>query len=397
MLALLFALTLLTAAPTDSVTVRFEVVVPGVLAPLDTVYVAGSFNHWDLGDGAGKAPLPMEPTGAGEVAVQIQVARGEALAYTYTLGNRYAVEVDAERERMPNREAVAGGSLVLRDTVAHWSVASVERGRWSPEDVARLTPGWPGDLLEDERLSDASPHQFDSLMSALSRQYNASLATVGFEPRPLPLPFLDKLQRSAPWLAAREVELYQGYRRPAALALLQDFEARPPDQRSVQRLVYLDLNLAESPFMLALPGSDVLVLLDDVNRLRAHYAGYLAQRPADEASVKLARERLERLDQFAAVLPGRHLARTGRTREALALLTPLLQLESASWFALMEVTMVSMSDDPSDALPALDLMVPLLPEQPLLSRDLLIARYQELDPQGGLARFEGVEREASGE
>ncbi|MEM9997543.1 MAG: redoxin domain-containing protein [Bacteroidota bacterium] len=150
MRALLGLLAVFLALPVSAqVPVRFEVEVPGTLAPLDTVFLAGSFNGWNPGDGWGDGEMtgrhPMTRVGPNRFAVTVDAPAGDMLLYKYTLGSWSFVERDAVDEEIPNRHVVASladgqTAVAVRDTVVRWALldAAIREGGWLPDHLVIL-------------------------------------------------------------------------------------------------------------------------------------------------------------------------------------------------------------------------------------------------------------------
>ncbi len=225
--ALLLAALCASAAAAQTRPVVFEVVVPGTLSPLDTVYLAGTVNGWNPGNqpDAGAA-LPMAPAGPNRFRLTLDVA-GDSVAYKYTLGSWRSVEMTAAGGERDNR--LLGDRRTARDTVATWLVPSVARGAWRVEDLlfeqGASVRAWverSGGALSDS-LSTA---EVDALVAEAQAAWAADAVRLGFPPLPLqPLALMPF--RAGPG-DGREAHLFRTVFLPRMTALVGAFEAEPP-------------------------------------------------------------------------------------------------------------------------------------------------------------------------
>ncbi len=224
---LLLAVLCASAAAAQTRPVTFEVVVPGVLAPLDTVYLAGTVNGWNPGNQpeAGAA-LPMVPAGPNRFRLTLDVA-GDSVAYKYTLGSWRSVEMTAADGERDNR--LLGDRRTARDTVEAWLVPSVARGAWRVEDLlfeqGASVRAWverSGDALFDS-LSTA---EVDARLAEAEAAWAADAARLGFPALPLQ-PFA-LLPFRAGRGDGREAHLFQTVFLPRMTALVDAFESEPP-------------------------------------------------------------------------------------------------------------------------------------------------------------------------
>ena len=227
--ALLVGVFLVQAASAQTRTVTFEVVVPGVLAPLDTVYVAGSFNGWNPGDGPGGSPdmgepLPMEPDGPNRFRLAVDVPPGPH-EYKYTLGSWRGVEMTAADGERPNR---ALGAETVRDTVATWLVPSVALGAWRVDDLlpeqSASFRAWSS-RSEDVLADTLSPAALDALVADADRAWAADAARLGVPPLPLLPGIVAQLAFGPGEGRTRHVILTHVV--PRQRALLEAFEREP--------------------------------------------------------------------------------------------------------------------------------------------------------------------------
>lgn len=234
-LALLVLLTA-TGGAAQTRPVVFEVVVPGVLAPLDTVYLAGTFNGWNPGDQPGNgAALPMTPTGPNRFRLTVDVA-GDSVAYKYTLGSWPSVEMSAGDLERDNR--LLGARAVARDTVAQWLIPSVALGAWRADDLLRFqaasVQAWAernGATLGDSLSLPA----VDALLASSEAAWAADARRLGVPATPL-LPGVVQQMVSGPG-AGRSEHVMRTVAVPRTRALLDAFEREPVH---VSRLVLLN-------------------------------------------------------------------------------------------------------------------------------------------------------------
>ena len=401
MLAALLALALLAPSSSgpasDSVTVRFEVTVPGVLAPLDTVYLAGSFNGWNPGDGLTDAPdvgdaLPMTPLPDGRFALDLRVPGGDPLAYKYTLGSWRAAEKGPDWEEIANREAVAREGLVRPDTVAHWALASVEAGAWTPDEVApALLPArldWY-QANEDALTGGETPPDWNALVQDLAAMQEREARRLGYPPVPLIWDLLTFPLWRAPGDAEAKTALFHASLRPASRVALDRLASGPMTDARALRLLGLVDELVETPAQLAHPlaleGADA-----DAERLLALFDQALAVAAVRfPALQEQLREQRDGLAFYPAFLRALHAAALDPA--ALSGLQPFLEEEptfyNPTFAAVGYLHRQSETADREGALAALDLLLTATSER-LTTADSLRARYVALDAAGGAARFE---------
>lgn len=114
-----------TQAITDNIT--FNVTVPSSTPVSDTIYIAGTFNHWDPGPGQSGTDgldhdLPLTNMGDNLWQITLPSLTGEDIEYKYTRGRWETVEKGIEGQEIPNRSlSVPGGHYIQNDVVANWS------------------------------------------------------------------------------------------------------------------------------------------------------------------------------------------------------------------------------------------------------------------------------------
>ena len=248
---LLIALALVAplAAQAQTRPVTFEVAVPGVLAPLDTVYLAGTFNGWNPGDapggGADMGPaLPMTPAGPGRFRLTLGVSAGPH-EYKYTLGSWGSVEMTAADGERDNR--TLGAAALVRDTVAQWLVPSVALGAWRADD---LLP-WQGASFEawharhSETFTDTlSAAAVDALVADAEAAWAGDAARLGVPPLPL-LPAIVATFGVGPGEGRME-HVVRTHVLPRQRALLDAFEhepATPSRLGALSSMVYTGVTL----------------------------------------------------------------------------------------------------------------------------------------------------------
>ena len=404
MLAALLALSLL--APSDSVTVRIEVAVPGVLAPLDTVYLAGSFNGWNPGDDKMGEPgggLPMTPLADGHFALDLRVPDGDTLSYKYTLGSWRSVEVGAQWQQRPNREASAHAGLVLRDTVAHWALASVEEGRWLDDEVgmflAPVSNAWYDRNLH-AYAGWETPMQLDSAFAQLEADWAREASRLGYPPVSLYPEVVATVLSAHLSDPHRATHLTRAHVQPYAEAHLDALGTGPvTDERAnwlpglAQTLLYNSLLVAarhagrasELPALLRMVEGDAerlrLLLSDALDAAPVRY-------PAREPALAQAIDRVQRLSVLASTF---HDVLDDPSPASLAALVPSFRHsdQEVAWLATQLAWTLSRSDDTALALASLDLMMTATDETQVPS-DSLRRWYARVDPANGAARFDGL-------
>lgn len=110
--------------PADSVTVTFQVVVPELTPESETIFWAGSVNHWDpgfqgRGFGAKDYARPLRYTGSKWV-IEITAPEGKKVSYKYTRGSMYSAEEQADYTYRPIRTVTFNKPKTVIDTVAAW-------------------------------------------------------------------------------------------------------------------------------------------------------------------------------------------------------------------------------------------------------------------------------------
>ena len=392
MLAVLLALSLL--APSDSVTVRFEVAVPGVLAPLDTVYVAGSFNGWNPGDAAGGSPetgaaLPMVPLPDGRFVLDLRVPDGDTLVYKYTLGSWRAVEKGVEWEEAPNREVAARAGLVQRDTVAHWALASIEAGAWAPDEVAPALDGAYYAWAEGVTEAAATVGAWNARIADLQDRWDLEADRLGYPRALLPAGRLRGQVFFHPSFSAEAGRLTRDHLRPPALDYLRAVESGVLTEGRAEWLSRIGYDLVELPASFAADTSSLDELAEDARRLRAQIARAQRLVPTrfPSRATPLA-DAAASVDAFLAFLLAARAALLDPA--ATEALRPYLDSEPAvggpGFPALSLAERLSTSPDPARALPALDLLLTATSDR-FTDTDSLLARYASLDPEAGEARF----------
>ena len=392
MLAALLALSLF--APSDSVTVRVEVAVPGVLAPLDTVYLAGSFNGWYPGDAVGDSPemgaaRPMVPLPDGRFALDLRVLDGDTLAYKYTLGSWRSVEVGKDWEEIPNRGAMARAGLVLRDTVAHWALASPEAGTWAPDEVAGALIGAYYAWAETIEKAAETPEAWNARIADLQRGWDAEADRLGYPRTPLAAGWMRGQVFFHPEFPEAGDQLVRAYLRPAALDYLGGVESGVLTDGRAEWLAGIAYDLVDLPASFA----DAVTRMDEVRTdLRRLHAQLLrAQRLAPARfparSERLA-EAVEAAEAFTEYLTTARAARLdpAETVRLRPYLEPEPTIGSPGIAALSLLQRLTDAPDAAVALPALDLLLTATTDR-ATTPDSLLARYVAVDPEGGEARF----------
>jgi len=180
---LLVAMGSIQAQPTQegSVTVTFEVVVPDETPPSDTVYWAGSLNHWDPGGqatgfSAKDASMPAEK-GEGAWNLEVTAPEGAEESYKYARGSIFSVEEEADYTYRPVRTVQFDRAKVIRDTVAAWHDRPAESlaERWPtmelrPSEVTLVRRGAPYDSSGTILYDEARGSKFFDLSSAVKNE-----------------------------------------------------------------------------------------------------------------------------------------------------------------------------------------------------------------------------------
>lgn len=274
-----FLLLSVLAAPAlaQPVPVSFEVVVPGTLAPLDTVYLAGTFNGWNPGDGFGDsstmgAPLPMEPRGGDRFALTLDLPAGDSVAYKYTLGSWRSVEKRPDGGEIENRHATVRAGLAVSDTVARWALASVQAGRWLPEDVPfseeleafqrwRADYGEPGDSVSFADL--------DRAIASFRAAWEADARRLGYGPASPSIGVLQALGRIGGFDRGRYSYVLGRYLLPAALERLRRMEEAPPSEALALSVSQLRVLLGSEALRADLSAEQRAAAHDGLRRLYA--------------------------------------------------------------------------------------------------------------------------------
>ena len=178
----LFAvLTLISAfarsAHGHEVTVAFQVNIPATLSPLSNVYISSSRNGWSPSSPVWK----MRQNGPLSYRLDIRIPQGEKLEYHFTLGDPECLEAEEGGHSQPHRFFVAKEGLVRTDTVAEWTMQSVNVGRWLPADVYHFQDQWLRDRWSEtplESMDAANPlrnlrgvAQLDSVVEAAQEEW----------------------------------------------------------------------------------------------------------------------------------------------------------------------------------------------------------------------------------
>jgi len=148
---------LLEPAEEEKVTIVFEVVVPDETPPGDTVYWAGSLNHWDpgrraTGFSAKDFSLPASKASKNAWRVEVTAPRDAEESYKYARGSIFSVEEEAGHTYRPTRTATFDAPKTIRDTVEAWHDIPPDAiaDRWpvlplEPSDVQLTRDGEPVD------------------------------------------------------------------------------------------------------------------------------------------------------------------------------------------------------------------------------------------------------------
>ncbi len=111
-------------ASEDSVTVRFEVVIPDETPGDDPVYWAGSLNRWDpghLGTGFGARDFSQRmERGEGFHFIELSAPKGTEVSWKYTRGSIFRVEEQADFTYREVRNITFEDGKTVRDTVHAW-------------------------------------------------------------------------------------------------------------------------------------------------------------------------------------------------------------------------------------------------------------------------------------
>lgn len=397
----LFFLLAVLAAPAlaQPVPVPFEVVVPGTLAPLDTVYLVGTFNGWNPGDGYGDSPtmgesLPMEPRGGDRFTLTLDLPVGDSLAYKYTLGSWRSVEKRPDGGELNNRRATVRPGLAVRDTVALWAIASVQAGRWLPEDVwASEYETYQRWLADYEGPRDSlSVTDLDRAVASFQAAWEAEAQRIGYGPMPVSVGMLDAIGRLGGFDRARFDYMFAHHVLPAALERLRRLEEAPPSEALAVSVPQLRNLLGRTALRADLSAEQRAAAHDGLRRL---YALLPALRTA--APVRFP-------DLLPSLDPGPiatdlvlwrvdEARRAGDPDTALLLLGEMLRASSADDFFPQDLVIgpllaiASEADQPALAFRALDLLLTETSDR-FTNLDDLRSRYAAADPTSGPARFE---------
>lgn len=327
----LLAALLASAASAQIRTVTFTVDTPGVLAPLDTVFLAGTFNGWNPGDGQGNSPdmgvrLPMEPLGDGRFSLTIDVPDGPA-AYKYTLGSWTSVEKTAASGEVEDR-ALGAAHAEAQDTVAEWAVPSVALGQWRADDLFRpqlaaLVPWMNAHATAlDDTLSLA---QVEALLADATAAWHAAARRDGYPETPILPGFVDRFSfgPSPDGRRMRQVTLAEIV--PRETALLDAFESEPVHSARTAALPSMVRHLLQTPLGLDLTGAERAQLGDTPARLVALMARYCDAAQADfpDLAPSTCATR-DRAAAYAALWDADAASRSGRTADATEALRRIL-------------------------------------------------------------------------
>ena len=372
--------------------VTFTVETPGVLAPLDTVFLAGTVNGWNPGDGQGDAPdmgapLPMEPLGNGRFTLTLTVD-GPA-EYKYTLGSWTSVEKNAATGEVPNR-ALGAAASEARDTVAAWAVPSVALGRWRPDDTAEAQFATLMAFLAEHPLSDSlTTAQADARVAGLDAAWARDARAQGYPEAPvLPAvlgPFVYGRNRAV------SDHVLTAHVLPRVRALLDDFERSPVVSSRAGMIFEMVLFAVEMPLRLDAP--ETRRLAGDADRIAAlagRYCDAARQDFPDVADAPCrARDDARRLARLWAL---RRAAAEGRWDEATTGLAEALRTADADDFTVALVAQrVARTAPPEHRLRVLDMLLTTTTDR-VTNTDSLRAEYVLADPAGGPARFERLLR-----
>lgn len=392
---LALALLLLSAAPAAAQTraVTFEVVVPGVLAPLDTVFLAGTFNGWNPGDGVGDGPsmdaaLPMAPAGPNRFRLTVDVPDGPT-EYKYTLGAWRSVEMTAADGERANR--MLGDRAVVRDTVAQWLVPSVALGAWRADDLfpeqSASFVAWherAGLALADTLSAD----ELDALLADAEAAWAADAARLGLPPLPL-LPGLLASAAFGPGESRME-HVVRTYVLPRQRALLGAFEREPvhPSRLSaLNAMIYHAVTLPLRFDVDAAEAADARALSTRVLALAERYCAVDFGVRGGELACRLRDDAAESAGLWALVAA----STGGEARAATDGFVRLVQdgLETQDDPGLVRDLSLrhALRAPREDGLRVLDVLLTGTSDR-FTSADSLRALYVRLDPAGGAARYE---------
>lgn len=113
---LLFILLLIPSLSWGQVTIEVAST-PRYYTPLlDSVFIAGTMNTWNPGDGA----FELQPNGNGGYSISISGNPGDLVEYKFARGDWGRVETQANGGFLPNRSFTFANGLVIQDTIANW-------------------------------------------------------------------------------------------------------------------------------------------------------------------------------------------------------------------------------------------------------------------------------------
>jgi thiol-disulfide isomerase/thioredoxin len=163
----------------DYVPVIFHVTIPGTLYPLNQPYIASSVNGWSPGSPVWK----MKQDSPSLFTLNIELPEGQKVEYYYSLGDGYCLETRANTKEQPARTVIVKAGLAQNDTVARWSLASVNTGRWERNDVWIYQNQWFHErlgLTADHALDASNPlrrlknvPELDSLLKKVQSEWRA--------------------------------------------------------------------------------------------------------------------------------------------------------------------------------------------------------------------------------
>jgi len=227
----------------------------------------------------------MHQTGWHSFQLDIRLPEREKIEYYYTLGDPECLEAELGGNSQPNRVFLAEKGLLRMDTVARWTMESVNEGHWLPTDVYHFQDQWLRDrwgATPLESMDAVNPLrnlrsvvQLDSVIGAAQKEWRSIAETKygGVAPNILSAFYLGVLKAPQERTIAPTLwgDLVENYMVPTLIQEYPELRSSP----SKQKVKLLTTPLITLQFMLQMRswvGADSSLSLDvpDLQQLAAH-------------------------------------------------------------------------------------------------------------------------------